>query len=495
MMFDPSRPCGSKTRAMNRYSRRELLQIAKALHIKGYSTMDMDALCNAVRAQQLPTTSQSPQSLTASAPASASALCVLDPSRPCGKNTSKKKNRYTLPELKALWKNECKDLPEFKGRKPVMLVDYCHLLKKRYMDIKFVAIKKLPEKTVRAFKKWLSNFSRPVPQRDTLSFEVDTYDFVLKNSIGTLQVLEGKISQPLKRRHFTVHREMIGTVFHVFKAKTDPHYLYNPNVATTFPKQWIQQQKDYIVGLPWFNKVRLLCYSFAGDKISNSFILGTFSAKNVVDTEFRTNYSRRIFPLALDMYLHTRQFSTFEKWLAFCGQEDNLMVETKWRDTYDHIKKLPFDEAYDPILMFIYLEVDNISEKMWYTWAGEYALHLNAIINDAPRVPSPGFYTYRGVQDASFVTANKNNVFLNETFMSTSLAVEVGLKFKDPKSACCLFTLQVLPGARCLFLGSLSYFPQEMEVLFAPGRQLFITKNKFKASNKDLLVTRFSLMN
>jgi hypothetical protein len=470
--------------------------LAKSLHIKGYSTMAMDKLCTAIRAQQ------SPQSLITYAPASAptaspSALCLLDPNRPCGKNTSKKKNRYTLPELKALWKNECKDLPEFQGKKPVMIVDYCRLLKKRYMDIKFVAIKKLPQKTVDALKKWLHNFSRPVPQQDTLFLEVDAYDFVLKNSIGTLEVLEGKISQPLKRRHFAFHRGMTGTDFNMLKAKTDPHYLYNSNVANTFPKQWFQQQKDYIVGLPWMNKVRLLCYSYAGDKICNSFILGTFSAKNVVDTEFRTNYSRRIFPLALDMYLHTRQFSTFEKWIAFCGHGGNLTVETRWRDTYDHIKKLPFDEAYDPILMFFYLEVDSISEKMWYTWAGEYALHLNAIISDAPRVPSPGFYTYRGVNDASFVTANKNNVFLNETFMSTSLGIEVGLKFKDPKSACCLFTLQILPGSRCLFLGSLSYFPQEMEVLFAPGRQLFVTKNQFKASNpnKNLLVTRFSLMN
>jgi hypothetical protein len=78
-------------------------------------------------------------------------------------------------------------------------------------------------------------------------------------------------------------------------------------------------------------------------------------------------------------------------------------------------------------------------------------------------------------------TANKNNVFLNETFMST----RVGLKFVNIFSNCCLFSLQVLPGSRCLFVGSLSYFPQEMEVLFAPGRQLFVTKNQFKASSHE----------
>jgi hypothetical protein len=64
-MFDPSRPCGSKTRSNNRYSRDELNRLAKSLHIKGYNTMHMDALCTAIRTKSPLTTPSAP---TPSAP-------------------------------------------------------------------------------------------------------------------------------------------------------------------------------------------------------------------------------------------------------------------------------------------------------------------------------------------------------------------------------------------------------------------------------------------
>ena len=274
-MLDPSRPCGSKTRSKNRYSREELLQIAKSLNIKGYSTMDMDALCTALRAQKPLTTTPTasvpasvPASITpftqASAPHSTSALCLLDPHRPCGKNTGNKKNRYTLPELKALWNKECKDLPEFKGRKPVTLADYCHLLKKRYTDIKFVAVKHLSDNTVKTIKTWLSKvYSRPIPQQETLFLESESYDVVLKNVVSTLEIFSGKVAGTIKR-HFELRRQALaGSDFSIFKAKTDPHNIYNPNVGSHFPRQWLKEQKEYIFGLPWMNKIRVLCYSYA----------------------------------------------------------------------------------------------------------------------------------------------------------------------------------------------------------------------------------------
>jgi len=132
---------------------------------------------------------------------------------------------------------------------------------------------------------------------------------------------------------------------------------------------------------------------------------------------------------------------------------------------------------------------------MWYTWTGEYILHLNAIFDKAPPVPAPGLYVYRGVRNSLYVSPNKKNVFVNETFMSTTPDMTKALEFKAVKTNCCLFSIQVLPGSKCLLAACLSYYKDEFEVLFAPGRHLFITKNQFHASNKELLVTRFSLVN
>ena len=199
-MFDPSKPCGSKIRSKNRYTRQQLLALAKVLHIKGHSTMDMDALCTAVR-ETSTTFDPVPPVVVMTTPSSpllpatpSKSLCLLDPHRPCGKNISKKKNPYTVSELKALWMNECKDLPEFKGRKPVTLADYCLLLKQRYSGIQFVAVKHLSEKTVNTIKTWLSKvFSRPVPQQKILFLESDSYDIVRKNVVSTLEIISGKL--------------------------------------------------------------------------------------------------------------------------------------------------------------------------------------------------------------------------------------------------------------------------------------------------------------
>jgi len=48
-VFDPTRPCGSRTRAEGRYTKDELNACAKAYGIKGYSKMNMDDLCEALK--------------------------------------------------------------------------------------------------------------------------------------------------------------------------------------------------------------------------------------------------------------------------------------------------------------------------------------------------------------------------------------------------------------------------------------------------------------
>lgn len=47
--FDPTRPCGTKTRAPGRYTRKELDDIALAYGIQGYKQMTMDDLCDVLK--------------------------------------------------------------------------------------------------------------------------------------------------------------------------------------------------------------------------------------------------------------------------------------------------------------------------------------------------------------------------------------------------------------------------------------------------------------
>lgn len=502
MEFNPKKPCGTFQKSKDRYTRSQLMAMAKQVPIAGCATMTMDELCAALRKKHAvihPSVAQAPTQ----APTPTKEKCLIDMNRPCGKNTTAK-NKYKLPELKKLWKQECKDLPEFKGKKPTTIVEYCNLLKKRYSDVKFVAIGRLPEKVVETFKAWINKFSHIPVTTSTIARFVEVEMYNVRAYGPSAQIIRALSSPnpPTMTKTFTLDRldtSYFKPPFDSFKAKTDSTYVFNRNVDR-FPKEWLRKQTEYIFSLSPNNKIRLLCYTHAGDKICNSFILGTFDiAKIKGKNKFSEDFGTYLFPLALDMYLHTRRFPTVEKWLetgVFTTSPSpfsSTLVMAKV--FFKSIKEESFADAYSSILFFLENEWDKLDKKMWYLWAGEYILHLNAIFDGVPPVPPEGLFTYRGVTDAAYVQANRKNVFVNETFMSTSPDLHAALTFKSKTGPCCLFSIQVLPGSKCLLPASLTYYNSELELLFAPGRQLFITKNQFKASNGNVQVTRFSLMN
>ena len=130
-IFDKSRPCGSKTRAKNRYTRDELETIAKNCGIENYKTKNMDILCSEIgghtpyktpsgyptgtaQTVKLPKSvkvksikgkspksikvksikGKSPKSIKGKSPK----ICNFDASRPCG-SKAKGKNKYSRAEL------------------------------------------------------------------------------------------------------------------------------------------------------------------------------------------------------------------------------------------------------------------------------------------------------------------------------------------------------------------------------------------------------------
>lgn len=505
MEFDPTRPCSSKTRQSNRYRRTELQKIAESLNVNQgviqYGTINQ--LCNAIREKHSLKAASSPQPIVTSPTAPP---CLFDISRPCGQNGPKK---YSFKELKDLWKNECQDLQEFAGKKPKTIKDFCGLLMNRYINVKFVALKDVPEKAKDLLKKWASKVSSSLVVTNKTTLTLTLRSVAVRTMGGPREVVRTLVQNPiLFTKNVYIGRPSYFGSYHFrpLKAKTDPTYLYNKNVDR-FPHDWFREQNDYVLGLSWRDKVRLLSYTYAGDKICNSFLLGTLCIANIVDSKFLSTYhAMYLFPLALDFYLNARTFASYEKWKAFCvplegGSSTTLKAwqvykEDEARFFFADLGSKPFDDVYNSIVAFFNDEGKTLNLTAWYLWVGEYILHLNAIFAGAPPVPKGGFYVYRGVTDASYVNANKKNVFVNETFMSTSLDIAEAVKFKhtgvDP---CCLFSIQVLPGARCLLAGALTYFADEIEILFAPGRHLFITKNQFTASNKKLSVTKFTLTN
>lgn len=495
--FDPSRPCGTHAKGSNKYTRQELEKIARSLGINGIKQKTMDQLCKEIN-------NNPEQKQQEAIDKTKEERCLIDITRPCGSKTKGKK-RYTMKQLKTLWNKECTTLEEFRGVKiPTKLDDVCKLLTDRYKDIKFLPVKRVPVKVIETLKKWFEKRKRkPInPKKTELRLLTKIYSV---RSLGNKKLLNllvndtAGLNAHMNPKTYTIPRTgyygypYSSLTFSVMKARTYPNYLYNRNVDG-FPTAWILEQEKYITSLPWQSKYRLLCYTFGGDKIVNSFLLGAFVPASAM-TNFKENYnSSYLFPLALEIHLHAQTFDTSAEWTDALTDNLQMTIETAGA-IFAQLKGKEFDAVYEDIFIFMKAQGLHIRVNIWTAWITSYIEGIRPIFNNAPPVPKGGIFVYRGVKESHWVVTNPSNVFRNVPFMSTSLGITEALRFKTLSSNCCLFVIQVLPGSKCLFASILSYFDHEAEVLFPPGSRLFLTRRERKAENANLLVTYFALVN
>lgn len=307
----------------------------------------------------------------------------------------------------------------------------------------------------------------------------------MKNTLKT-QVKNYNIGLIPKTQHFYKKSFFI----------TRPNYLYNKNV-TSFSESshtWIKAQNDYILGLSWEDKIRTLTYTYGGDKIANSYLLGNLSISNITTKLSKYDFCR-IFPLALDIYLDAQKFQSYTDWARSVfvppdfRRPDTISIFTK-------MKSSKYNSVYRTILKFLEMYRIYMKEEYWTRLIVAYINGLTKVIENAPPAPKDGIFVYRGVTNSDYVKTNNNNVFINNCFMSTSMNIKVAMEFlNNVDNKCCLFAIQVLPGARCLLATPMSYYNSEIEVLFAPGRHMFVTRSEKEAANVKLLVTHFALTN
>ena len=244
-------------------------------------------------------------------------------------------------------------------------------------------------------------------------------------------------------------------------------------------------------------------YTYAGDKIVNTFLLGNFRKEHVVSTTFQTTYlNQYLFPLALEFLFFLRIIKNDDTFgHDVFGDVDTIMTSQKKDEViayFHHIKSSShFRDAYMIIVIMLTSYGVLMKDSVWTTVVESYIYHLTRIIRNAPRVPKDGMTVYRGVREHNFVRADpKKNTFLNQPFLSTTFDMCKALKtpFFNIATNCCLFVIFVLPKTHCLFVTPISYF-SESELLFPPASQLFITRSIEKAPNAPYFVMHFALLN
>lgn len=111
-----------------------------------------------------------------------------------------------------------------------------------------------------------------------------------------------------------------------------------------------------------------------------------------------------------------------------------------------------------------------------------YISELTEIFNKSPKLTSP-ITVFRGVKNTYYKTTN-SDIFQNKDFMSTTLSPKVALRFMNSASNCCFKQINLIPGARAIFIEPLSRHPEEFEILLPPGNRFVISEIEMNLTQK-----------
>jgi len=408
--------------------------------------------------------------------------CLINITRPCDNFTKfSKLPQYSLKQLEDLWQSECKNLEQFKHQRPKTVKEYCSLLRNRYDKYLLLPVDDVPP----AIKKIIAKVSKDTTVPSVLSATI------------SIKLLNPKLYD--NNQLFRLINTNGFTIFEMnFSLDKFKQRSINKNLHNFTPEcfAWLQIQNDFLLNLPWKDKIRIVGYTYGGDKICNNYILKSIDYKNIMDKfyEYEREY---IFPLAFEIYLDSIKYASYADWMdSLIPVSEHAGLSMIFELTFDALKSVEYNyRAYMTILKFIDLVANKIKPQGWNKWIESFIQGITQIINKAPSTPKDSFYVYRGVKNASFVTLDSRNVFTNNLFMSTSLSIDVAYEFKSNYSKCCIFEMQVLQNTKCLFISPLSYFPEEFEILFAPGRHLLKIGRDHQDSDNKMLITNFTILN
>jgi hypothetical protein len=140
------------------------------------------------------------------------------------------------------------------------------------------------------------------------------------------------------------------------------------------------------------------------------------------------------------------------------------------------IRNTNFQSAYRTVLEVMCRERDNIKKSVWNKVVESYIKNMTKILNGAPVCESE-LFVYRGVKKIDYMNIKTpDEIYEQNLFMSTSIDPKVAKKFTDVEKNCCLMELVIQPKTAGLLMPPLSYFEDEMEILFAPGKKLRLIK-------------------
>jgi len=240
----------------------------------------------------------------------------------------------------------------------------------------------------------------------------------------------------------------------------------NPVKSDRF-HEWLRKQYAYISSLSYRDRDILNSYTRFGYTIINHFIRGALTT-DMIKAFLKTKEQDNISFLG---YFLFDQYDTFATVIRLPHRL--AMLE------YDGEAKLN-----TAVIVDIFKENAEffVKPRNFAPLLAQYRDDLHNIIAGAPRLESP-LVVYRGFQSEAHLRGLE---FIDESFVSTSLSVDIAAKSFAKKEFNADISSNVFGGVYeimidsqipCIFMQFISHFPEEYEILLAPGLHFIYDSN------------------
>ena len=479
-VFDRNRPCDSRNRAKDRYTREQIQKIARRCGVKDVRKKSMTELCAEVRSY----VQKRAQGVKECPPTNVKAY---KPNYECNPRTGRWIKRKGTPEyffryeLESFDENRLRRIAENlgieveEGEEESSIIH--QILEKQYPLVrdpqraKNIYVKKFKDALLKIYRHRLS---RATPT----SVQIRIFDASIKPQ-GTVRLL----TQPRPLDFMSYTDTFTGYDNMMYRKHT---------VATDVDglrrnEDWFATQKAYQMTLPFLKQLVILTYTHGGDAMIHAYLDGEFTIERTfVNDKYRASFVYPLFPVliyVLTSRSHRREWiQTFkssvvrmsprdaENLLTMCGAYDEMYSPQRPVRRGDLIFK-NYKQVVDKVF-----RQEAMDAAFYEMLMKEYVSLLKHVILDSP----PLFHhlvVYKGVKSLAYMDFSDRNMYTNKRFISTTYNAKVatGSTFTNPR--CCVQKITLLKGSRCLF-PVLTYY-SEHEILLPPGRMMYATSNVY----------------
>jgi len=293
---------------------------------------------------------------------------------------------------------------------------------------------KILDDKIKVYKVKNERFKFPIRRIIPSSFDINFLDGEIKEETDTLTV------------------EINSDNF--FKSKSELVSNNNFDLDT----KWLYDSINYISSLSIEDKFTLYGYTQNGDVFSNLYLR---DEKNNLEDYINTK-----------IYVRSEYYEDGEIYFPLFFQ---AMRVIKNNNKYTKLRGL-FSGKNSESYMKLLENKDEVSIEFWIEVIKEFIRDLTRIIDKCPKTTKE-FVVYRGIKD-KYISVDKK-IFVNSTFMSTSLDYTKALEFVE--NGCCLKRIIIPKKSTIIFIECITQNKDEVEALILPG-------NKFKVESDNVQV-------